>query len=271
MPVYARVIAAPGAALLELAARSARSIGAMAEGARLSERDVVPHVTRGADWATLAAMGEAVGLGQRDLMGRAAMTMRSVMEDEEPDGRYPFVMSDAQPDRARDIVQQDWDLREFESNPVALWAHDYSQPAVGTWEGVQVRDGRLQGVVVPYPTASYPLSVTVAEQLRAGVLRTCSVGFVPSNVQWRGSDTLKGSDLYDERGGLVFMAPRLMECSLTPQPMNPRAEAQRSIPLTPAETVRAAVDGLRAAASAPRHTPSLDPLRAAAQSLTTGR
>ncbi|MFZ9292551.1 MAG: hypothetical protein ACO26C_08475, partial [Ilumatobacteraceae bacterium] len=79
MPTFARVIAAPGAALLELAARSARSIGAMAEGARLSERDVVPYVTRGADWATLTAMGEAVGLGQRDLMGRAAMTVRSVM------------------------------------------------------------------------------------------------------------------------------------------------------------------------------------------------
>jgi hypothetical protein len=241
MPVYARVIAAPGAALLELAARSARSIGAMAEGARLSERDVVPHVTRGADWATLTAMGEAVGLGQRDLMGRASMVARAVMDDDEPDGRYPFVMSDDKPDRARDIVQQDWDLREFESNPVALWAHDYSQPAVGTWEGVQVRDGRLQGVMVPYPIASYPLSVTVAEQLRGRVLSTVSVGFQPGNVLWRASDTLKGTDLYDERGGLVFMAPRLMECSLTPQPMNPRAEAQRSIPLTPAETVRAAV------------------------------
>ena len=244
MTTYAAVTAPPGLVLRQLAAGSARALGAMAEAARVSERDVPEVLTQRADWAVLRDIGAALGIPEQKLLGRAfvAVTRSDDGDDDEKPG-YGFVMSSAAPDRARDIVQQDWDLREFEQNPVALWAHRYDEPAVGVWRDVAVRDGALRGTLEPRPVESYPLSLTVDAQLRAGTLRTVSVGFRPATMVWRGSPDLKGSDLYDERGGMVFMSPVLMECSLTPMPMNPdaQAEAQRALPLSPAQTLRRAV------------------------------
>lgn len=244
MTTFAAVSAPPGLVLRQMAAASARHLGVMAEAARVSERDIPEVLTRGAEWAVLRDMGHAVGVAEHRLLGRAFVHVARMDDgdDDKPDG-YGFVMSSATPDRARDIVQQDWSLDEFAANPVALWAHRYDEPAVGVWRDVAVRDGALRGTLEPRPVDSYPMSVTVAAQLRAGTLRTVSVGFRPGNVLWRGSSDLKGSELYDERGGLVYMAPVLMECSLTPMPMNPdaQAEAQRALPLSPAQTARRAV------------------------------
>lgn len=244
MTTYAAVTAPPGLVLRQLAAGSARALGAMAEAARVSERDVPEVLTQRADWAVLRDIGHALGIPEQKLLGRAfvAVTRMDDGDDDEKPG-YGFVMSSADPDRHRDIVQQAWDLKEFVANPVALWAHRYDEPAVGVWRDVAVRDGALRGTLEPRPVESYPMSLTVAAQLRAGTLRTVSVGFRPGNVLWRGSSDLKGTELYDERGGLLFMAPVLMECSLTPMPMNPDAqlEAQRALPLSPAQTLRRAV------------------------------
>lgn len=243
MTTFAAVAAPPGLVLRRLAAESARAVGQMAEAARVSERDVPELLTRGGDWATLSTIGDAVGFPSHKLLGRAFVQVARMDDGDEKPDEYGFVMSSAAPDRARDIVQQDWALEEFQRNPVALWAHRYDEPAVGVWRDVAVRDGALRGTLEPRPVESYPLSMTVAAQLRAGTLRTVSVGFRPGNVLWRGSSDLKGSELYDERGGLVYMAPVLMECSLTPMPMNPdaQAEAQRALPLSPAQTLRRAV------------------------------
>lgn len=243
---YAVVSAPPGLILRQLAHGSARALGVMAEAARVSERDIPEVLTRGADWATLQTIGDALGIAEHKLMGRAFVQVARSDDGDDDDKRpgYGFVMSSAAPDRARDIVQQDWELAEFTRNPVALWAHQYDQPAVGVWRDVAVRDGALRGTLEPRPVESYPLSMTVDAQLRAGTLRTVSVGFRPSKMMWRGSPDLKGTDLYDERGGgMVYMGPVLMECSLTPMPMNPdaQAEAQRALPLSPAQTLRRAV------------------------------
>lgn len=245
MTTYAAVTAPPGLVLRHLAAGSARALGTMAEAARVSERDVPEVLTQRADWAVLRDIGAALGIPEQRLLGRAfvAVTRMDDGDDDDEKPGYSFVMSSATPDRARDIVQQDWALEEFARNPVALWAHRYDEPAVGVWRDVAVRDGALRGTLEPRPVESYPMSLTVAAQLRAGTLRTVSVGFRPGKVLWRGSADLKGSELYDERGGLIFMAPTLMECSLTPMPMNPDAlaDAQRALPLSPAQTLRRAV------------------------------
>ena len=245
MTTYAAVSAPPGLVLRQLAQGSARALGAMAEAARVSERDIPEVLTRGADWATLHTIGDALGIPDHRLLGRAFVQVARMEGDDDDDKPgYGFVMSSATPDRARDIVQQDWVLEEIERNPVALWAHRYDEPAVGVWRDVAVRDGALRGTLEPRPVESYPLSMTVAAQLRAGTLRTVSVGFRPSKMMWRGSPDLKGTDLYDERGGgMVYMGPVLMECSLTPMPMNPDAlaDAQRALPLSPVQTLRRAV------------------------------
>jgi hypothetical protein len=142
-------------------------------------------------------------------------------DDDKPDS-YRFVLSDGASDRARDIVDQSWVLEEFTANPVAPFGHNYSAPAVGTWRNVAVRNGALTGRLVPFALESYPLSMTVAAQLRARVLRTVSVGFMPGSTIRRG-DLPEDDPRYSGRGGLIFVQNNLMECSPTPVPMNPRA------------------------------------------------
>ncbi len=151
-------------------------------------------------------------------------------EDDEDDSKpmtYRFVMSDALPDRADDIVEQTWDLQEFQANPVAPYNHDYSAPPIGRWQNVRAVGGVLRGTLVPTPVESYPLSLTVAALLEKRVLRTVSVGFRPAAVIARAS--LPEEDSRYATRGSVYVRPRLLEASVTPMPMNPRAALARSI------------------------------------------
>ena len=56
------------------------------------------------------------------------------------DNPFEFVMSTATPDRAGDIVEQDWSLKWFRKNPIALWCHKSDSP-IGTWRKVRVEEG----------------------------------------------------------------------------------------------------------------------------------
>ncbi len=75
-------------------------------------------------------------------------------------------------------------------------------------------------------TAAVFSRVAVPDMLKAGSLRTCSVGFRPRAVIAR-SSLPEDDPMYSERG-YVYVSPRLLECSITPMPMNPRA-ARRSV------------------------------------------
>jgi hypothetical protein len=154
---------------VDLVQRLAGSVGQSALS--LSYRTVLRY--------DLAGMGDMLEDEDED---RAAMD-----EDEEKPMRYRFVMSDALPDRADDIVEQTWDLSEFAANPVAPYNHDYSAPPIGRWENVRATGGVLRGTLVPVAVESYPLSMTVAALLEQKVLRTVSVGFRPAAVIARAS------------------------------------------------------------------------------------
>jgi hypothetical protein len=148
-------------------------------------------------------------------------------EDEIEEGaqeRFRFIMSTADSDRARDIVEQVWRLDEFRQNPVAPWGHRSSDPPVGIWHNVGVRDGALMGDLEPVPIASYPLSMTVAEQLALNVVRTVSVGFLPAQVLHRSSFD-EGDQRFSQRG-VVFRDNLLLECSPVSVPMNAGALVQ---------------------------------------------
>jgi hypothetical protein len=166
-------------------------------------------------------------------------------EDEDTQLRpaYRFVMSDALPDRADDIVEQDWNLSEFMANPVAPYNHDYSSPPIGRWVDVSAVDGVLRGTLIPVPVESYPLSLTVAALLEQKVLRTVSVGFRPAAVIARAS--LPEEDSRYSTRGSVYVRPRLLEASVTPMPMNPRAALARSLEAQPvARSIVASQSGL---------------------------
>lgn len=229
-----RITRTPGAALASIlleaerhGSTQARTLDALALATGSTARDL-GAIVRGARTVTSDDLEELAAVAVATKQSTGALCYGAVMraggavdveEDEAP--RYRFRMSTADVDRAHDIVDQVWRLDDFNANPVALWAHRTDTPAVGVWRDVQVTDGGLSGDLVPAPIASYPLSMTVAEQLRQGVLCTVSVGFLPGVAMHRSS--FDPEDERHSRRGVWFSSNALIECTLTPVPMNQAA------------------------------------------------
>ena len=199
----------------------------------------------------------ALSYRTRMLPGDIAAEGMEPEEDDKPAG-YRFVMSDADPDRADDIVEQGWDLAEFRSNPIAPYNHDYSGLPVGSWRNVSVVNNALRGTLMTAPVVEHPVSVVVDKYLQMGVLRTVSVGFRPKAVIARASLNEEDSR-YGDRG-FVYVKPRLLEASVTPMPMNPRAALSRAledIPPEYAEGVERRLADLEKLAAEPQWSPFL--------------
>ena len=244
----------------DLVQRIAQGIDSTTDDVHAIARGSAPHLDQLLDGEIVQRLAGSVGASplalsyrtvlRYDLAGMGDMIEdddkeRADAEDEDKPARYRFVMSDALPDRADDIVEQNWDFTEFNPNPVAPYNHDYSAPPIGRWENVRAVGGVLRGTLIPTPVESYPLSLTVAALLKERVLRTVSVGFRPAAVIARAS--LPEEDTRYAARGAVYVRPRLMEASVTPMPMNPRAALARAIVAQPepvARSVRAPIAGL---------------------------
>lgn len=125
---------------------------------------------------------------------------------------WEFVMSTADVDRYDEIVKQDWDLRQFKKNPIALWGHNQSAP-IGTWENVRVEGDRLIGRLKLAAHGTSRFIDTLWSLVEQRVLRAVSVGFYPREVD------------QDEQGRLILSKNELWECSLCSVPANPNAVA----------------------------------------------
>lgn len=233
-----------------LVQRMAEGIGGTTSDVRAIAQASAPHLDQLLDGEIVQRLAGSVGASPLALSYRTVLRydLAGMQEEEEEEERagmddddkkrpgYRFVMSDAEPDRADDIVEQTWDLSEFKQNPVAPYNHDYSAPPIGRWENVRASGGVLRGTLIPSPVESYPLSLTVAALLEQRVLRTVSVGFRPAAVIARSS--LPEEDTRYATRGAVYVRPRLMEASVTPMPMNPRAALARSIQAAPEPVAR---------------------------------
>lgn len=127
---------------------------------------------------------------------------------------YDFVMSTDHVDRVGDIVEQDWDLRAFRKNPIALWAHQSDAP-IGTWEKVAVRENRLIGRINLAEKGTSDLIDTLRSLIEQRILKAVSVGFLPREMEPLDED--------DPWGGYRLANNELMECSLCSIPANPHA------------------------------------------------
>lgn len=127
------------------------------------------------------------------------------------DGGLVAVASSNSIDRHGEVVDNNgWDLKAYKKNPLILWAHDHSIPAIGlsakTWvEGA----GKKAQLMIK------PVFHDVTEQAKAlktlvdmGVLKALSVGFKP----------LESPD------GVTFTKNELLEVSLVNVPANPDAQ-----------------------------------------------
>lgn len=118
---------------------------------------------------------------------------------------YEFVMSSPRTDAYGDQVVQDWDLSQFQRNPIALWQHSPAQP-IGTWEDVRVVDGKLQGRLKPAARGTSPTVDMVLNLLEQRILRMVSVGFRAGEAE-----PLNPKDPF---GGYRLSKNVLMECSV---------------------------------------------------------
>lgn len=110
-----------------------------------------------------------------------------------------------------------WDgLSDFKNNPVFLWGHDATQPAIGKVTTlVAGQDGTLRGTV---QFADHPFADTIYQLYRNGFQRGASVSFEP--MDW---DYATGSNR--AAGAKDFTRVKLWEISAVPLPADASALA----------------------------------------------
>ena len=131
-----------------------------------------------------------------------------------------FIISDDQVDRMDEIVEQSWDTGNYENNPIVLWGHNPDEPenVLGTSLGLETEKGdddvtRTKSTVKFSEEGLNPKADMVFNQIKAGIPRTVSVGFIPK--------TFKTNE--DKKD--ILADNELLEFSIVPIPANPRAVA----------------------------------------------
>lgn len=159
------------------------------------------------------------------LKGMPSSEIKRVKYDAEK-GTAAFVMSAEIEDRDRDIVvQAGLDTKNFDANPIALFAHN-SSLMIGKWsdliKNLTGRPKRTEG------TLNLALGVPKADEtsvlLKSDTLRACSIGFMPKEIERRDvPDDQKGDYYYP---GYMIHSAELFECSVCSVPANPMALAK---------------------------------------------
>tara|TARA_R100001443_G_scaffold106933_4_gene116517 strand:+ start:38 stop:994 length:957 start_codon:yes stop_codon:yes gene_type:complete len=141
-------------------------------------------------------------------------------------GRTTVIASTPTPDRYNDVVDSEWNLEHFKSNPVVVWAHDYTLPPVGRVVDIDIEGKNLVASIEWDDSESNPLGKTVASQFKRGFLNAVSVGFTPG-------ETIERSKLPDDHPahgatGYWYTKSELQEISAVPIPANRDAVAIRA-------------------------------------------
>lgn len=135
-----------------------------------------------------------------------------------------IIASTSSLDSYDEIVEQEWDLRRYATNPVVLFAHDSRALPVGTATNVRVEGGKLQATVKFASKEANPLAEQAWKLVQEGILRGVSVGFQSHEKR------------YEKRNGKdvrVLSKNELYEISLVPVPANSDAATKSaSSPVT---------------------------------------
>ena len=101
----------------------------------------------------------------------------------DPDG-IRFVLSDMSLDRDFERIDPaGWNVKTYKLNPVILWSHDQTRPAIGKMDDVKVRQGELIGTAVFAPREIDEFGWAIGEKIKAGFLNAGSVGFKSKRVE----------------------------------------------------------------------------------------
>lgn len=129
--------------------------------------------------------------------------------EEKADNEVTAIASTAVEDRQGDVVEVDgWDLKDFKNNPVILWGHDHTQPAIGkatkTWVDGSGKSAKLM-VKIAFQQVT-ELGRAITQLVNEGFVNTLSVGFQPIEAE-----------------GNVYTKQKLLEVSVVNVPANPQA------------------------------------------------
>lgn len=151
-------------------------------------------------------------------------------DDAYADRAIPIWSSDERADRPGDIVMQNWVMNNYNANPLVLDSHDWDALPVGSTILSEVRtrvDGSYTGrglyqVPLFASKQDYERADTVYRMMKAGFLRTVSVGFFPGSVI-HVEDKDERAKMGLGRWGVIFDKNELIEVSPTSVPAHPRA------------------------------------------------
>jgi phage head maturation protease len=167
-----------------------------------------------ADWPSVAGTGIRMLTG----VGLVHVSPRTVKLASDPSAlALRAAISTADVDRAGDVIVSTGlrNVAEYLSNPVVLWAHQYTLPPIGTCLALEIQPDRVVA------ETRFAQGVAFAEELfqlyEQGVLRGWSIGFVPLRAE-----RMPATDGGGPRG-LRVEEWDLLEYSAVPVPENPGA------------------------------------------------
>ena len=136
------------------------------------------------------------------------------------DGAISWVMSDYSVDTDLERVDPEgWDLKTFKKNPVVLWSHDYTRPAIGKVESPKIKDGQLIGRVRFSSKEVDPFAAMIEGKVREGIVNAGSVGFKSRKIEI--VDDPKATET------LIHRKQELYEFSIVNVPANTNATVVR--------------------------------------------
>lgn len=123
------------------------------------------------------------------------------------DGSFVAVASTNSVDRHGEVVDNNgWEMKAYKKNPVILWAHDHTEPAIGvskkTW--VEGAGKRAKLMIQPILHDVTEKARAVKQLVEMGIINSLSVGFKP----------LESPD------GVTFTKNELLEVSIVNVPAN---------------------------------------------------
>jgi HK97 family phage prohead protease len=136
------------------------------------------------------------------------------------------VFSTADEDRHGEVVdQKSWMLDDYLQNPVILFAHDHTQPAIGKALSLNFNsEGNLEGQI-QFATKEYEFANTIFKLYKGGYMRAFSVGFQNEVVE-----------IDDEQEKVTLKKNHLFEISTVNVPANALALAKsKGIDTSPLE------------------------------------
>ena len=158
-------------------------------------------------------IGRAADLVVKWLPVRVEESAVSQTKGVEPDSgsrTITVVASTESEDRVGDVIlASGWELDAYLANPVILWAHDYSRPAIGRAEKVWVEGASLKAELI---FADTPFARDIHSLYEQGFMRGISVGF--RAIESESRTTAAGAR------ATLFKRQELLEISVAPVPLN---------------------------------------------------